>query len=53
MVQVTERYVPWRLGRSSIVAASKSGACLRTMVSTPCAKRPSFLPITLIGKSVG
>src|SRR6267378_741955 len=36
-----------------MVAGSKSGACLRTISITVCAKRGSFRPITLIGKSQG
>src|SRR6185503_15643480 len=51
--QVTLRYLPWRLGLISTVAASKSGACLRTMPVTECTKRGSLRPITLIGKSQG
>src|SRR5215216_337857 len=51
--QVTLRYLPWRLGRISTVAASKSGACLRTMPVTECTKCGSLRPITLIGKSQG
>src|SRR5262245_32236285 len=51
--QVTLRYLPWRLGRISTVAASKSGACLRTIPVTAWTKRGCLRPITLIGKSQG
>src|SRR5512145_1926428 len=51
--QVTLRYLSWRLGRISTVAASKSGACLRTMPVTDWTKRGCLRPITLIGKSQG
>src|ERR1700694_356043 len=36
-----------------MVAGSKSGADLSTISITVCAKRGSFRPITLIGKSQG
>src|SRR5918995_427271 len=52
-MQVTLRYLPCRLGRISTVAASKSGACLRTMPVTAWTKRGSLRPMTLIGKSHG
>src|SRR5687768_613059 len=51
--QVTLKYLPWRLGRISTVAGSKSMACLSTISVTLWAKPRSFLPITLIGKSQG
>src|SRR6185503_16624571 len=52
-MHVTLKYLPWRLGRISTVAASKSGACLRTMPVTAWTKRGCLRPITLIGKSQG
>src|SRR5262249_34543130 len=53
MVQVSERYFPSRLGRISIVAGSKSGACRATTSSTACAKPFCVSPMTLIGNSQG
>src|SRR4051812_28605888 len=47
------RYLPWRLGRISTLATSKSGACLSTISVMFCAKPRSFLPMILIGKSQG
>src|SRR5579859_6499225 len=53
MVHVSERYLPSREGRISIVAGSKSGACRATTSITACAKPFCVRPMILIGNSQG
>src|SRR5262245_11044150 len=53
MVQVSDRYLPSRLGRISSVAGSKSGACRRTTSITACANPFCVSPMILIGNSQG
>src|SRR5260370_8057122 len=53
MVQVSERYLPSRLGRISRVAGSKSSACRLTTSITACANPACVFPMILMGNSQG